>query len=182
MAKKSSGEITPQQERFCHEYLIDLNGAAAARRAGFSEKSAKAIASQFLAKPQIQEMIVVLNTKRLARVKIDGDQVLKRLDEIGDVDIAEAYDQNGKLKPIHDIPIHIRKAISSIKVYEEYAQMSGGKVPIGEVREIRLWNKVQANELLGRHKKLFTDKVELTDKSNLAERLERARRQVQRRE
>lgn len=31
-------KLTPKQERFCEEYLIDLNATQAAIRAGYSEK------------------------------------------------------------------------------------------------------------------------------------------------
>ena len=39
--------LTPKQQRFVSEYLIDLNATQAAIRAGYSEKTAKAIAKSF---------------------------------------------------------------------------------------------------------------------------------------
>jgi phage terminase small subunit len=50
-------KLTPKQLQFCKEYLIDLNGAQAAIRAGYSEKTAKEIASENLTKPNIVEYI-----------------------------------------------------------------------------------------------------------------------------
>ena len=35
--------LTPKQEAFVQEYLVDMNAAAAATRAGYSEKTAKSI-------------------------------------------------------------------------------------------------------------------------------------------
>jgi len=32
--------LTPRQERFCEEYLVDFNGSAAAIRAGYAAGSA----------------------------------------------------------------------------------------------------------------------------------------------
>lgn len=32
--------MTPKQEKFCVEFLVDLNGTQAAIRAGYSEKTA----------------------------------------------------------------------------------------------------------------------------------------------
>src|SRR5262245_41863153 len=46
-------KLTPKQEAFVREYLVDLNGAAAARRAGYSKNSAKQIASENLTKPDV---------------------------------------------------------------------------------------------------------------------------------
>ena len=40
MAKK---KLTHKQEKFCHEYMIDMNATAAALRSGYSKKTARAI-------------------------------------------------------------------------------------------------------------------------------------------
>lgn len=49
--------LTPKQERFVEEYLVDLNGTQAAIRAGYSPKTANEQASAMLAKPSIQEAV-----------------------------------------------------------------------------------------------------------------------------
>ena len=50
-------KLTAKQDRFCDEYLIDCNGTQAAIRSGYSERTANRIASQLLAKREIQEAI-----------------------------------------------------------------------------------------------------------------------------
>lgn len=50
-------KLTAKQKRFCDEYLIDCNGTQAAIRAGYSKRSARAIATENLAKPYIREYI-----------------------------------------------------------------------------------------------------------------------------
>ena len=45
--------LTPKQQRFVEEYLIDFNGAQAAIRAGYNKRSARAIACENLTKPYI---------------------------------------------------------------------------------------------------------------------------------
>lgn len=50
-------KLTAKQQRFCDEYLKDLNGSAAAIRAGYSIASAKEIASENLTKPNIVQYI-----------------------------------------------------------------------------------------------------------------------------
>ena len=45
--------LSAKQSRFVEEYLLDGNGAAAAVRAGYSAKSARAIASENLTKPDV---------------------------------------------------------------------------------------------------------------------------------
>ena len=49
--------LTPKQQRFVEEYLIDLNATQAAIRAGYSEKTAKEIGSENLTKPNIAKAI-----------------------------------------------------------------------------------------------------------------------------
>lgn len=49
--------MTNKQEMFIKEYLVDLNATQAAIRAGYSEKTAKDIACENLAKPYIKEAI-----------------------------------------------------------------------------------------------------------------------------
>lgn len=84
MAKNDEIGLTDKQERFCQEYLIDLNGTQAAIRAGYSENTAKEIASENLTKPNIQERIKVLQEQIALRLEISQDWVLKRFKDISD--------------------------------------------------------------------------------------------------
>jgi phage terminase small subunit len=68
--------LNVQQEAFCLEYIVDLNGSKAAIRAGYSEKTARQIASQLLTKLNIQDRIAELKEERSKRTKIDADWVL----------------------------------------------------------------------------------------------------------
>ncbi len=49
--------LTARQERFIVEYLECQNGAEAARRAGYSERTARQMANENLSKPYIKEAI-----------------------------------------------------------------------------------------------------------------------------
>lgn len=61
MAKPNNAEgLTRKQKKFCHEYLVDLNAAAAAERAGYSKKTARVIGCENLTKPHIAEYIAKL--------------------------------------------------------------------------------------------------------------------------
>ncbi len=113
-------KLTPKQEMFCLEYLVDLNATKASIRAGYSEDTARQIGSENLSKPALQDRIQELMAERSAKTGITAEKVLKRLDTIGDVDIGRAYNEDGQLLPIHQIPEDIRKSIASIKVFEEF--------------------------------------------------------------
>ena len=74
--------LTSKQEMFCLEYLIDLNATQAAIRAGYSVKTAKDIACENLAKPNIQSRIAVAMAERAENTKIDAAYVLKMSNEL----------------------------------------------------------------------------------------------------
>lgn len=76
--------LNAKQERFCNEYIIDLNGTQAAIRAGYSEDSAGSIASEILTKPEIQARIEALKLERSMRTDISADYVLSGLKEVAE--------------------------------------------------------------------------------------------------
>ena len=76
-----SKKLTAKQERFCREYLIDLNATAAARRAGYSEKTAKEIGCENLTKPNIQRMIQEALSERSRQTQITANYVLQNIKE-----------------------------------------------------------------------------------------------------
>ena len=75
-------EMTEKQKRFCDEYLIDLNATQAAIRAGYSEKNARNIASENLAKPNIQKYIQDRMDDKESELIADQDEVLRYLTSV----------------------------------------------------------------------------------------------------
>ena len=69
-------KLTEKQKRFVQEYLVDLNATAAAKRAGYSEKSASRIAVELLNKTQVSAEIQKQQAKRQKRVEITQEKVL----------------------------------------------------------------------------------------------------------
>ena len=72
-------KLTAKQQRFCDEYLIDLNATQAAIRAGYSPKTAEQLAYQLLQKTSVQNHISELQKKREERTEITQDSVLHEL-------------------------------------------------------------------------------------------------------
>lgn len=68
--------LTSKQARFVEEYLIDLNGAQAAIRAGYAPKRADAIAWENLRKPEVAEAIRMALQERSERMQITQDYVI----------------------------------------------------------------------------------------------------------
>lgn len=57
MDAEKEKQLTDKQRRFCEEYVIDWNGTRAAIAAGYSEKSARQVASDTLSKTYIKAYI-----------------------------------------------------------------------------------------------------------------------------
>ena len=76
-----SATLTTKQTRFVSEYLVDGNGSAAAVRAGYSTKAVRAIATENLTKPAIQNALQARQSADATRVSIQRDDVLKGLQE-----------------------------------------------------------------------------------------------------
>ncbi|MDV4308915.1 terminase small subunit [Acinetobacter nosocomialis] len=151
--------LTPKQQRFVEEYLIDLNATQAAIRAGYSEKTANEIGAENLAKPSIAKAIQDALKERSERVQIDADYVLKRLVEIDQMDVLDIMDDDGNVKPLRDWPKIWRQYISNI----ETISMDDGE---GWLKKIKWPDKVKNLELLGKHISVgaFKDKVEHSGK------------------
>lgn len=82
-------ELTPKQQMFVREYLIDLNATQAAIRAGYSEKTAKQIGTENLSKPVLQAAIAAAQDERARRTNISADRALREVWSIAMADPRE---------------------------------------------------------------------------------------------
>ena len=87
-------KLNAKQKLFCQEYIVDLNATQAAIRAGYSEKTACAIGTENLRKPNIAEFIQQLADERSKRVEVDADWVLAQA-----VDMFKTCKELGELNP-----------------------------------------------------------------------------------
>lgn len=104
-----ANKLTPKQAMFVIEYLKDLNGAAAAVRAGYSEESAKEIASENLTKPNVAEAIQEQMDARSERTLITADSVLAKINRIADRCLKEeTFDAAGANKACETLAKHLK--------------------------------------------------------------------------
>lgn len=146
-----------KQAVFVREYLIDLNATAAAKRAGYSEKTAHVIGQENLRKPAIKEAISEAMNARSKRTEITADRVLIELGRLAFLDIRKAFNADGSLKPIHEFDDDTAAAIAGIEVSET----SGGDGSAGTLKKIKLSDKRASLELCGRHLQMWTDKIKV---------------------
>lgn len=78
-------KLTPKQQRFVSEYLQTGNATEAAKRAGYSEKTAFRIGAENLKKPAISRAIERAQERRNDRLELEEDFELKRAIELLDM-------------------------------------------------------------------------------------------------
>ena len=81
--------LTPKQQRFIDEYLVDLNASQAAIRAGYSARRADAIGYENLRKPEIAAAIRDAQAARSERTGITADRALQEVWAIATADASE---------------------------------------------------------------------------------------------
>lgn len=74
--------LTEKQKMFVLEYLVDLNATQAAIRAGYSEKTARQIGAEYLAKPNIKNAISEAMKSKQDETIAKQDEVLRYLTSV----------------------------------------------------------------------------------------------------
>ncbi|WP_423189436.1 terminase small subunit [Alkalibacterium sp. f15] len=126
-------KLTIKQKRFADEYIIGGNASEAARKAGYSKKTANRIATENLSKPVIRSYID------------------KRLEELKSERVA---DQQEVLEFLTSI-------VRGEKKEQTLIGLGMGEQEITEI-EIPATQRIKAAELLGKRYAMWTDKQEVS--------------------
>ena len=145
-------KLTPKQQVFVEEYLIDLNATQAAIRAGYSVKNADKIGPALIGKSRIKAAIDKAMAERSRRTGINQDRVLRELAKVAFVNAADVINMD-EATLRGDANREDTAAIASVKVKTIPTEA-------GEIieREVKVYDKIKALELLGKHLGMFTDK------------------------
>lgn len=121
--------MTPMQELFVREYLVDLNATQACIRAGYSAKTAEQQGPRLLGNVGVAAAIQAGMDKRAKKIELSADYVLRG--------IMRVTDRCEQAEPVLD---------KEGKPTGEYTFQAGAAL--------------KGYELLGKHLKLFTEKIE----------------------
>ena len=124
--------MTPRQEKFCVEYLIDLNATQAAIRAGYSKRTADRIANQNLRKLEIQSRIKKMRDEYYDKTIMSAKEVEYLLSKAG----------RGELKEEVVVVEGVGDGFSESKIIKKHLSAK---------------DRIKALELMGKRHHLFED-------------------------
>lgn len=174
-------KLNEKQERFCDEYLVDLNATQAAIRAGYKKTTAYSMGQRLLKKVEVQNKIQQRKLERVQRTEITQDRVIRELVLIAFSNAADyasvvekqavMNDENGLTIPLYDSdgnPVMYRtvEPVLTDDLTEEQKKALSVIKKGRDGFEVKPYDKVRALELLGKHLGMFTDKVEMSGQVN----------------
>jgi phage terminase small subunit len=151
-----SGKMTPKQAIFVAEYLIDGNATRAATAAGFAAASAHVTGARLLKNTKVAAAIAEGHARRAEKLEITAERVLQELAKLAYFDPGKLYDEEGNRIPVARLDDITRAAVAAV---EDETTDGPGRVRT-VAQKLKLADKGQNLERLGRYLKLFTDRIE----------------------
>ena len=133
--------MTPKQHKFALEYLIDLNATQAARRAGYSEKTAPQQGGRLLKNAQVAEVVRAAQAKAAAEAEVTLDWLISELRQNHRIALegAPAMDRYGN--PTGHV---VRQIAASNKALELLAKLTGHMIERRENTQKSLYDMTEA--------------------------------------
>jgi phage terminase small subunit len=127
--------LTPKQRSFVAEYVLDHNGAAAVRRAGYSTTHARQAAAQLMRNPTVLEAIRAADQVRRGNLGVSSDWIVSKLVEIVERSlVGDAIVGPGGRPVVIDGEIQMRwSPMAAVKALEILAKSLGMQVERQEV-------------------------------------------------
>jgi phage terminase small subunit len=157
--------LTPKEELFVAEFLVDKNGAQAYRRAGYKVKTdnvARIGAHRLRQKPEIAAAIAKGLAEQIEKAKMTADRVFLELQRIVTFDPRKLFDESGKPRAIHELDDDTVAALAGLDVLEEFEGSGKERTFVGYTKKYRLASKLDAISLAMRHFGMLKDRVEHT--------------------
>jgi phage terminase small subunit len=161
-------KLTRKQQVFVDEYLRCFNAAEAARRAGYSERSAYSQGWENLRKPEIQALI----QSRLDEVHMSADEALKLLadqarGDIGEIMEATTFGYNFDMRRAKEIGF--TRKIRKVKQKTVTIMGKGEDSEDTEIHtiEIELYDAQSALEKILRIQGKFKEQLEINNTGEL---------------
>ena len=135
--KVEAGGLSEFEERYCNEYVLDLNGSQAVKRSGYTGPHPRNKAMIFMKRTRVRSRIAELIEIRSQKMKIDAEWVLAQAVEVYNICVAKVeaknadgiplgYDSKGAIAILNVIGKHID--VQAFKKSVEHTGENGGPI------------------------------------------------------
>ena len=159
MARKNSRHVS-----FCREYIKDLKGKRSAIAVGYSAKTADRAASRLLSNVEVRALLAKLTKKHADNLDLSTEKVLSELSRMGFsnfLDYVNITEEGDTFVDLSGLTQEQAAAIQEVTV-DEYMEGKGKDARKVKRTRLKLVDKIRSLDLLGRHLKLFTEKIEVS--------------------
>ena len=158
-------KLSEKHKRFVDEYLVSFNATDAAKRAGYSEKTAYSQGQRLLKHVEVSKALADSAKKRAAKMEITAERVLLELARIAFFDPRKLFDAKGNPVAITELDDDTAAAIAGLEVVEQptVSVDEGDITPAPTfVKKYKVSDKTAALTNAMKYLGLLRDKVEHT--------------------
>ena len=180
MVDDSMARRNSRHEIFALEYVKDLNGTRAAIAVGYSAKTADRAASRLLSNVEVRALLAKLTKKHADKLDLSAEKVLSELSSMGFsnmLDYIKATEEGSAYVDLSNLTREQSSAIQEVTV-DAYVEGKGKHARKVKRTKLKLVDKIRSLELLGKHLKLFTERIEVGGIEGLADMIAAARKRA----
>jgi phage terminase small subunit len=183
-----SSNLKPSHRAFVAEYVKDLNATRAYLKV-FPKASPAAAATggaRLLRNAQVRLAVEQFLADLEQEAAVTVERLEQELARICFLDPAQAFDKEGRLLPIDEMPEDVRRALPGFDVEKLYEMVEDDSEPgrrkkreqVGETVKVRWPSKTEAIKLFLQRRGALTEKVDVTVRTHADLVAEAARRAV----
>jgi phage terminase small subunit len=166
--------LKPQYKKFVDKYLETFNGTQSAIYAGYKKTSASETAYEILNYPHIKRAISERSKMLSDGSAITIDRWIREVGRIAFLDLRQLFDESGEIKDPKDWDDDLASVIGSFEVGEVRSTKDGDDWVQERITKVKMLDKLQALEKLGKYFRLFSDLVEVDVSDKFKDAIRRA--------
>lgn len=162
--------LTPKQAAFVAEYTRTGNATQSAITAGYPKSSARSVGSENLTKPDIIAALAEINStavqvvaERTGEATVTAARVIEEAARIAFGDIRDLVDWDAGSVTLHDsesLTPAQAALVKEVRVQRTTTTTKDGSEVVNETREVKVWDKLSALNLLSKMFPEFSDKID----------------------
>ena len=153
-------KLRPAWITFCQEYAVNSNGSRsykAAYKTVKKDSTAEVNASKLLRNAKVVAYIDALKADTAAKLEVTAERVLAEYAKMAFVNPQDFYDENGSLRPIHELSKDTAAAIAGMDV-KEFTDKEGNST--FKLHKIKIADKKGNLDSIGKYLGMFIEKTE----------------------